>query len=95
MCAGASYWGAFSRVVYGCSSLQLERDLAGPGGFNIDIRNLYGRYAREGTRDIEVEGPRFKTRPWRHMPNLAYGQNVKNTWRKMEKKRLTWMTLKL
>jgi isopenicillin N synthase-like dioxygenase/tRNA(Arg) A34 adenosine deaminase TadA len=57
MCAGAIYWGGFSRVVYGCSSLQLERDLAGPGGFDIDIRNLYGTYAREGTRDIEVEGP--------------------------------------
>ena len=57
MCAGAIYWGGFSRVVYGCSLLQLEQDLSGPGGFDIDIRSLYGPYAREGTRDIEVVGP--------------------------------------
>lgn len=57
MCAGAIYWGNFSRVVYGCSSLQLEEELAGPGGFDIDVRKLYGPYARPGARDIEVEGP--------------------------------------
>ena len=57
MCAGAIYWGGFSRVVYGCSLLQLEQDLSGPGGFDIDIRSLYGPYAREGTREIEVVGP--------------------------------------
>jgi isopenicillin N synthase-like dioxygenase/tRNA(Arg) A34 adenosine deaminase TadA len=57
MCAGAIYWGGFSRVVYGCSSLQLEQELAGPGGFDIDIRDLYGPHARKGTRRIEVEGP--------------------------------------
>ena len=45
MCAGAIYWGGFSRVVYGCSLLQLEQDLSGPGGFDIDIRSLYGPYA--------------------------------------------------
>lgn len=57
MCAGAIYWGGFSRVVYGCSSLRLEKELSGPGGFDIDIRSLYGPYAREGIRAIEVEGP--------------------------------------
>jgi tRNA(Arg) A34 adenosine deaminase TadA len=57
MCSGALYWGQFSRVVYGCSSLQLEEELAGPGGFDIDVRKLYGTYARPGARDIEVEGP--------------------------------------
>lgn len=57
MCAGAIYWGNFSRVVYGCSSSQLEEELSGPGGFDIDIRKLYGEYARPGVRPIEVEGP--------------------------------------
>jgi len=57
MCAGAIYWGGFSRVVYGCSSLRLEKDLSGPGGFDIDIRSLYGPFAREGIRKIEVIGP--------------------------------------
>jgi isopenicillin N synthase-like dioxygenase/tRNA(Arg) A34 adenosine deaminase TadA len=57
MCAGAIYWSGVSRVVYGCSSLQLEKNLSGPGGFDIDIRKLYGPYAREGAREIEVVGP--------------------------------------
>jgi isopenicillin N synthase-like dioxygenase/tRNA(Arg) A34 adenosine deaminase TadA len=57
MCAGAIYWGGFCRVVYGCSSLQLEQELSGPGGFDIDIRKLYGDYARPGAREMEVEGP--------------------------------------
>ncbi len=57
MCAGAIYWGNFSRVVYGCSSQQLEEELSGPGGFDIDVRKLYGQYARPGARTIEVEGP--------------------------------------
>ncbi|KAL3826554.1 hypothetical protein ACHAXA_003618 [Cyclostephanos tholiformis] len=57
MCAGAIYWSGVSRVVYGCSSMQLEANLSGPGGFDIDIRLLYGPYSREGTRDIEVVGP--------------------------------------
>ena len=57
MCAGAIYWGNFSRVVFGCSSLQLEKELSGPGGFDIDVRKLYGPYTRPGARKIDVEGP--------------------------------------
>jgi len=57
MCTGAIYWSGVSRVAYGCSSLMLEEHLSGPGGFDIDVRDLYGQYARGGVRDMEVVGP--------------------------------------
>jgi isopenicillin N synthase-like dioxygenase/tRNA(Arg) A34 adenosine deaminase TadA len=57
MCAGAIYWSGICRLVYGCSSIMLETHLSGPGGFDIDVRLLYGTYSREGTRSIEVVGP--------------------------------------
>jgi tRNA(Arg) A34 adenosine deaminase TadA len=56
MCVGAIYWGGISHAIYGCPSLQLEAQLSGPGGFDIDVRKLYGM-GRSGTRKMEVEGP--------------------------------------
>ena len=41
MCAGAIYWSGITRIVYGCSASQLENEVSGPGGFDIDIRKLY------------------------------------------------------
>ena len=56
MCAGAIYWSGIGRVVYGCSALQLEEQVSGPGGFDVPIRQLYGM-ARPGSRCIEIVGP--------------------------------------
>ena len=56
MCAGAIYWSGIGRVVYGCSALQLEEQVSGPGGFDIPIQQLYGM-ARPGSRCIEIVGP--------------------------------------
>jgi isopenicillin N synthase-like dioxygenase/tRNA(Arg) A34 adenosine deaminase TadA len=56
MCAGAIYWSGVGRVVYGCSAVQLETLLSGPGGFDVPLAQLYG-LASPGARKIEVEGP--------------------------------------
>ena len=56
MCAGAIYWSGIGRVVYGCSALQLEQQVSGPGGFDIPIRDLYSQ-ARPGSRCIDIVGP--------------------------------------
>lgn len=55
MCAGAIYWSGVGRVVYGCSSGELEV-LSGPGGFDVPIEQLY-KMGRPGMRDIDIEGP--------------------------------------
>lgn len=55
MCAGAIYWAGISNVVYGCSADALE-DISGPGGFDIDVRNLYSQ-AKDGCRKMCVRGP--------------------------------------
>ena len=55
MCAGAIYWSGVGRVVYGCSSEELET-LSGPGGFDIPIDQLY-KMGRPGMRAIDIEGP--------------------------------------
>ena len=55
MCAGAIYWAGISNVVYGCSADALEK-ISGPGGFDIDIRNLYAQ-AKAGCRQMCVRGP--------------------------------------
>jgi tRNA(Arg) A34 adenosine deaminase TadA len=55
MCSGAIYWSGVGRVVYGCSSAELEK-LSGPGGFDIPIEQLYGM-GRKGMRAIEIVGP--------------------------------------
>jgi len=56
MCAGAIYWSGVGRVVYGCSAASLEEKLSGPGGFDVDVRKLYGM-ASPGARQLEVRGP--------------------------------------
>ena len=56
MCAGAIYWSGIGRVVFGCTALELERRVSGPGGFDVPIRQLYGM-ARPGSRCIEIVGP--------------------------------------
>lgn len=55
MCAGAIYWSGVGRVVYGCSSEELE-ELSGPGGFDIPVKKLY-QMGRPGMRNIDIEGP--------------------------------------
>lgn len=56
MCAGGIYWAGVGRVVFGCTALDLEEKVSGPGGFDIPLQKLYGM-ARPGTRCIEVVGP--------------------------------------
>jgi tRNA(Arg) A34 adenosine deaminase TadA len=56
MCAGGIYWAGIGRVVYGCSAIQLEEQVSGPGGFDIPIQQLYG-LARPGSRRIDIAGP--------------------------------------
>ena len=56
MCAGAIYWSGIGRVVFGCTALELEEQVSGPGGFDVPIRQLYGM-ARPGSREIEIVGP--------------------------------------
>ena len=56
MCAGAIYWSGVGRIVYGCSAHALEEKLSGPGGFDVDVRKLYGM-ASPGARTIRIAGP--------------------------------------
>ncbi|CAB9530261.1 UPF0676 protein C1494.01 [Seminavis robusta] len=56
MCAGAIYWSGVSRVVYGCSSEELEQTLSGPGGFDIPVERLY-QMGRPGMRKMNIVGP--------------------------------------
>lgn len=58
MCAGAIYWSGVGRIVYGCTALELEKQVSGPGGFDIPIRELYGMARASGTgKLIEICGP--------------------------------------
>jgi tRNA(adenine34) deaminase len=56
MCAGAIYWSGVSRVVFGVSSEEMEKDVSGPGGFDIPIDKLYSM-GRVGMRKVEIVGP--------------------------------------
>ena len=59
MCAGAIFWSGIGRVCYACPAKQLN-ELAGGGGFDISIRELYasgGPAATAGRRQVAVRGP--------------------------------------
>mmetsp|Transcript_20122 Transcript_20122/g.41713 ORF Transcript_20122/g.41713 Transcript_20122/m.41713 type:complete len:197 (+) Transcript_20122:399-989(+) len=59
MCAGAIFWSGVGRVVYGCTALELEERVSGPGGFDVPIRELYGmaRCSSATKKRIEICGP--------------------------------------
>ena len=57
MCAGAIYWSGVGRVVYGCSSEELET-LSGPGGFT-PVRPWLFRRSRQ-TRRVHVRPDRLE-----------------------------------
>ena len=63
MCAGAIYYSGVGRVVFGCPALELERQISGPGGFHVPIRELYDGVARSSDnsttsmKTIEICGP--------------------------------------
>jgi len=58
MCAGATFWCGVGRLVYGCRAKMLEEKLSGPGGFDVDVRQLYGMASTEAARTkVQVVGP--------------------------------------
>ena len=56
MCAGAIYWSNVGRIVYGATAHQLEKQLSGPGGFDVPLQKLYNM-GSPGMHPIEIVGP--------------------------------------